>query len=75
MTGIDISQTAIEIGKKKAHQAKVNVNFLAESFIDLRFIDEAFGFVFNMGCVHHVEVEEGTKFIVGVHRVLKEGGR
>ena len=31
-------------------------------------------FVFDMGCFHHVEVEERAKFIAGVHRVLKEGG-
>lgn len=74
VTGIDISKTAIEIAKRKAHQAKVNVNFLAESFINLPFIDRGFGFVFDMGCFHHVEVEERLQFISGVHRVLKQGG-
>ena len=72
--GIDISRTAIEIAKKKAHQAKVDISFLEESFIDLPFIDAAFGFVFDMGCFHHVGIEERPKFIAGVHRVLKEGG-
>jgi 2-polyprenyl-3-methyl-5-hydroxy-6-metoxy-1,4-benzoquinol methylase len=74
VTGIDISRTAIEIAKKKAHKAKVNINFLAESFIDLPFIDEAFSFVFDMGCFHHVEVEERPTFIEGVHRVIKKDG-
>ena len=74
VTGIDISRTAIEIAKKKAHQAKVDINFLAESFIDLPFNDEAFDFVFDMGCFHHVGVEERAKFIAGVHRVLKKDG-
>jgi ubiquinone/menaquinone biosynthesis C-methylase UbiE len=74
VTGIDISRTAIDIAKQKAHQTKVNINFLNESFIDLPFNDEEFNFVFDMGCFHHVEVEERTKFIAGVHRVLKEGG-
>ena len=75
VTGLDISKTAIKIAKKKAHQAKVDINFLAESFIDLPFVDEAFSFVFDMGCFHHVEVEERPKFIAGVHRVLKEWGK
>ena len=74
VTGIDISKTAIEIAKKRACQAKVNLNFLEESFIDLPFSDEKFQFVFDMGCFHHVEVEERAKFIAGVHRVLKNDG-
>ena len=72
--GIDISQTALDIAKKKAVEAKVGINFLAESFIDLPFIDAAFNFVFDMGCFHHVAVEERSEFIAGVHRVLKEVG-
>ena len=74
VTGIDISKTAIEIARKKAHQAKVSINFLSESFINLSFNDEEFNFIFDMGCFHHVEVEERQKFIVGVHQVLKTGG-
>ena len=74
VTGIDISKTAIEIAKKKAHQAKVHISFISESFIDLSFSDGEFDFVFDMGCFHHVEVEERAKFIAGVHRVLRESG-
>jgi ubiquinone/menaquinone biosynthesis C-methylase UbiE len=41
---------------------------------DLPFGDEEFDFVLDMGCFHHVEIEDRTKFIKGVHRVLKIGG-
>ena len=34
VTGVDISSTAIEIAKQKAHHANVNINFLEESFVD-----------------------------------------
>ncbi|MGD0644353.1 MAG: class I SAM-dependent methyltransferase [Candidatus Bathyarchaeia archaeon] len=74
VTGIDISLTAIGIAKKKAAQAKVNINFLAESFIDLSFRDAVFNLVFDMGCFHHVEIEDRLKFIKGVFRILKKGG-
>jgi len=74
VTGIDISRTAIEIAKKKAATAKVSINFLVENFIDLPFSDNAFDFVWDMGCFHHVEIEERPTFIAGVHRVLKAGG-
>lgn len=75
VTGIDISKTAIEMAKQKARQANVNINFLAEMFIDLPFNDGEFVFIFDMGCFHHVETHERSKFIAGVHRVLKSGGR
>ena len=74
VTGIDISLTAIGLAKENARQAKVNINFLAESFIDLSFKDEVFDFVFDMGCFHHVEVEDRPKFIEGVFRVLRARG-
>lgn len=74
VTGIDISATAIEMAKKKARQEKVSINFLVESFLDLSFNDAEFVFVFDMGCFHHVEVADRSKFITGVHRVLVNGG-
>jgi ubiquinone/menaquinone biosynthesis C-methylase UbiE len=74
VTGIDISLTAIELAKKKANEANVAINFLLLSFIILPFRDEEFDFVFDMGCFHHVAIEDRTKFIEGVHRVLKEDG-
>ncbi len=73
-TAVDISKTAIKIAKERAVQANVNINFLIESFVDLSFRDERFDFIFDMGCFHHVEVEERTRFIYGVQRVLKNGG-
>jgi ubiquinone/menaquinone biosynthesis C-methylase UbiE len=74
VSGIDISKTALEIAKKKAQQAKVNIDFLMESFINLSFSDSKFYFVFDMGCFHHVHIEDRAKFIEGVHRVLLQGG-
>jgi ubiquinone/menaquinone biosynthesis C-methylase UbiE len=74
VTGLDISKTALAIAKKKARQAKVNINFLEGSFVDLPLGGGIFDFLFDMGCFHHVEVKDRSKFISGVFRVLKEGG-
>ena len=74
VTAIDISKTALAIARKNARQAKLNINFLSESFVDLSFDDGKFDFVFDMGCFHHVAVGERSKFITSVHRVLKENG-
>ena len=74
VTGIDISRTAVEYAKKKAAQAKTSIDFRVENFLKLPFGDEEFNFVFDMGCFHHVKVEDRAVFIEGVHRVLKKGG-
>jgi len=74
VTGIDISPTALEYAKAKAKKADVAINFSVENFVELPFKDEAFDFVFDMGCFHHVEPEDRQRFIQGVSRVLKQGG-
>jgi 2-polyprenyl-3-methyl-5-hydroxy-6-metoxy-1,4-benzoquinol methylase len=72
--GIDISATAVEYAREEARQAKVNVDFRVQDFLDLPFGDEEFDFVFDMGCFHHVKIQDRATFIRGVHRVLKKGG-
>ncbi len=74
VTAIDISPRAIEYAEQKAQQANVKIKFMVQNFVNLSFGDEEFDFVFDMGCFHHVEVEDRTRFIEGVHRVLKRDG-
>jgi ubiquinone/menaquinone biosynthesis C-methylase UbiE len=45
-----------------------------QNFLNLPFDDAEFDFVFDMGCFHHVKVEDRRTFIGSVHRVLKNGG-
>jgi len=74
VTGIDISSKAIEHAKEKARKANARTQFQVQNFLNLPFEDEEFDFVFDMGCFHHVKVEDRDTFIRGVHRVLKKGG-
>jgi SAM-dependent methyltransferase len=74
VTGIDISKTAMTIAKQQAYKADVYIDFLVESFIELPFIDGVFDFVWDMGCFHHVRIEDRGTFIKGVNRVLKPDG-
>jgi len=74
VTGMDISKTALKTAKKKTHDAKLSINFLSGSFVDLSFSEGSFDLVFDMGCFHHVEVEERAKMIKGVYRILCNGG-
>src|SRR3989304_1062128 len=73
VTGIDISTTALRLAKEQAAKANVQINFLNASFVDLAFAEGVFDFVFDMGCFHHVEVEERNPFIAGLCRILKPG--
>lgn len=75
VTALDISTTAVEHAKRKAREAGVDIVFMVRSFLDLPFDKDAFDFVFDSGCFHHVRIEDRTAYINGVHRVLAPGGR
>ena len=49
VTGIGISSKAIAYAKKKAKQANVNINLMAQNFLNLPFEKAEFDFVFDMG--------------------------
>ena len=74
VTGIDISTKAIEYAKMKSANVEGRTSFVKESFINLSFQDDVFNFVFDMGCFHHVEIEDRDNFIKEIHRVMKERG-
>lgn len=72
--GMDISKTALKTANNRTQKAGMTVGLLNGSFVDLPFVGGVFGFVFDMGCFHHVSVEDRSRFIAGVYRVLKDGG-
>jgi len=71
VAAIDISKHALKLAKQKARNAKVHIHFALSSFVKLPFRDITFDFVFDMGCFHHVEIEDREEFIHGIRRVLK----
>ncbi|MEE9223343.1 MAG: class I SAM-dependent methyltransferase [Thermoplasmata archaeon] len=75
VVGIDISSKAIEISRKKAEEANVQMDLRVQDFLELSFDDGEFDFVLDSGCFHHVAAEKRTTYIEGVHRVLKKGGK
>ncbi len=74
VTGIDISPKAVEIAKEKARKANMKIRFEVGNVIHIPFEDREFDFVFDMGCFHHIMVEDREPYISGVYRVLKPGG-
>ncbi len=73
--GIDISPKATEYAREKAEKAGAEISFSVENAVYLPFADEQFDFVFDMGCFHHISVEERERFLRGVHRLLKPGSK
>jgi ubiquinone/menaquinone biosynthesis C-methylase UbiE len=72
VTGLDISTQAIKYAKEKAREARVKIRFIVGNALDFPFEDQEFDFVFDMGCFHHVLIEDREKFIQGLCRILKE---
>ncbi len=75
VTGIDISPRAVEMAKKKAEGEGVEIDLRVANFLELPFGDGEFVFVFDMGCFHHVRVEDREGYLAGVERVLREDGK
>lgn len=74
VTALDISDRAVQYAEERACEAETDIDFLVADFVNLPFRREAFGFVFDFGCFHHVEVDYRVPFIAGVYRVLKSKG-
>lgn len=75
VVGIDISPKAVEISKQKAKEANAEIDFMVQDFLELPFDNEEFDFVLDSGCFHHVPTDERKRYIEGVARVLRKGGK
>jgi ubiquinone/menaquinone biosynthesis C-methylase UbiE len=71
VTALDISRKAIEIAKQKTSRARVEIQFVLGNFVTLPFKDAEFNFLLDMGCFHHVTIDDRKPFIQGIYRVLK----
>ncbi|UCB60342.1 MAG: class I SAM-dependent methyltransferase [Candidatus Bathyarchaeota archaeon] len=74
VTALDVSDGAVKHARDRMRDANVAMNLLVGSFLNLPFKTEKFGFIFDFGCFHHVEIEYRTVFIMDVKRVLKRKG-
>ena len=73
VTGIDISQVAIDLATKKAHVEGVSdrTTFMLMNAEELSFPDESFDIICGTGILHHLDIERSYSEIA---RVLKPGG-
>lgn len=71
VTALDISRKAIEYAKEKTRRAQVEIRFVLGNFVTLPFKNTEFNFILDMGCFHHVAIDDREPFIQGLCRVLK----
>lgn len=72
-TGIDISDVAIEKGRKQARAAGLhNVHLHAMDAERMSFADDSFDLIFGSGIIHHLDIGHS---LAETARLLRPGGR
>ncbi len=74
ISGIDISQTAIEWGRQNAARAGVSIDLHCGDVRTLPFTDNSIDLALDACLLHCIIGEDRTKTLQEVHRVLKSGG-
>ncbi len=73
-TGIDISETAVSKAKKLAEDKGVKARFVVGDAVKMPFEDDTFDFVYDRGCLHHLEPEKRELYVSELKRVFSPGG-
>ena len=74
-TGIDISATAIEMGRDLARQQNLEIRFVAGDALDLKSLGQKFDLVYDSHFLHCIVLEEDRrKVFEGVKSVLSSNG-
>ena len=63
VTGVDLSEVAIQRAREKARAAGVNASFVCASVTALPGLGEPFDFVFDRGCFHMLAKEQRDRFV------------
>ena len=75
VTGIDISQTAIKLAKKRAEEKGVSkkCEFFSGDVTEMKIPKNKYDFIFDRGCYHHISREDKPKFAKIISDALKGG--
>jgi ubiquinone/menaquinone biosynthesis C-methylase UbiE len=73
VTGLDISETFVEIARNNAVDARVDVDFQQGNASNLPFADESFDFLLCRAAFKNFG--EPARALEEMHRVLKSGGK
>ncbi|MBD3217881.1 MAG: methyltransferase domain-containing protein [candidate division Zixibacteria bacterium] len=76
VTGIDISERAVQHARQAAEGADVKCNFHVRDIIgDLSEFKGSFDFALDWELLHHIFPEDRPKYVKNVHDMLKPDGR
>ena len=73
VTGVDISQVAIEMAREKAYAAGVRVHFMLVKLPNPFLPGKVFDFVFDRGCFHALKNDERPRYADMLKELTKEG--
>jgi len=74
VTGVDVSESALQKAKENASKANVECTFLSISFPEDEVPGAPFGFIFDRGCWHLLDSEGREQFAERAAYHLEEGG-
>jgi len=75
VTGIDLSENAINIAKKNAAEREVDILFQSLDVSDISQLDDKFEFIFEWGVLHHLMPEKRIKYAQDIAEKLDKGGK
>ncbi|MCA9836624.1 MAG: class I SAM-dependent methyltransferase [Trueperaceae bacterium] len=75
VTGVDVSQTAIDWAKEKTRETAYEIDFLVCDLSKPQvLLNQSFDLVVDGNCLHCIIGKDREIFLNNVHRVLKESG-
>ncbi len=76
VTGIDFSESAIEIARNSAKSKGVKSNFIVADILgDMTEVQDTFDFAYDWELLHHIFPPDREKYINNVYRLLKPDGK
>lgn len=75
VTGLDISEIAIEYARNRFKSEGLNGNFIVGGFEEMPFEDETFDLVIDRAALTYLNLSEAKNALVEIKRVLKVNGK
>lgn len=75
VSGLDISETAIQRAREKAEKGGVSIDFRIGDVLNLPFATNSFELINDRGCFHTIDPPDREKFVSEIYRVLKHRGK